>query len=92
MKSITFHDSIAFLASFVGSSLAMLGIFIWTMLLHDQHIDYEYLHYSALRIAIISVVCAGIMATIFSKRKVLSFIGGAVLGPILGALFITFTS
>lgn len=92
MNNITFHRIITFLTALVGSFGTMLGVFIWTMLLHEQDINYEYLQYAAMRIGIISLVSAGVMAVIFNKRKIFSFIGGAVLGLVLGALFITLTS
>lgn len=84
------HRSIAATAAAGGASFATLvGIFLYTMLLHDQAIDWPYLGFALVRISAISLAVAGV-GYFFHRRLAIPAILllGAVLGFIGGAVYV----
>jgi hypothetical protein len=91
MDNKILNRTVRFIIAYVGSLISILAIFLATMIVHYQDIDYEYLIYAALRMLVISIA-PGILGIIASRLgKILVFLIGVVTGPLVAAVFIATT-
>ena len=82
----------ALFAYFIGYSL-LISIFIYTMLLHyDNYIDWEYLQFAALRIAIICLIPAVVVKAFKIKSILKIFLLSIVLAFITAIIYINYAT
>lgn len=73
---------------YAASFISMLVLFVATMWVHYQGIDYEYLTYALIRIAAISILSGILGFVVYKQRKIAQIIFGVVVGPIVAAVVI----
>ena len=78
----------SFLLAYMASMIPLFGIFLATMLLHYQRIDFEYLVYALYHILIISIV-PGVFGIVLHRNKfIIKALIGLIVGVLIAALFV----
>ena len=75
-----------FLMVCAASFISMLVLFMATMWVHYQGIDYEYLTYALIRIGAISILSGILGFVVYKQRKIAQITFGVVVGPIVAAV------
>jgi hypothetical protein len=78
----------AFWIVYLVSVLCLLSMFVYTMFLHNEAADYEYLAYATIHILLVSVVPALIGGVLKPRSLLMKILVGVISAPLIAAIYI----